>query len=328
MYNVLNTIEIGGIAGSSGIVSSCYNTGKIESVNEILELSSADLEGTGGVSQEQRNYIGGIVGSSGHIKNSYNTGDIDATVISDNKIDQSVIMIGGLSGGYTVISNSYNSGNVITNYNIEKTVDYVGGIIGYGYGGNNNYYLKTIDIKGKNINSRGTPKDDNYMKSKDFYDDINKDKAWLKITSKYPILINKSLAKIKPLAEITIENTIKKFKITTDVNEINGIKGGSITGEDEEPYETVIYDQSNTKEIIMKPNQNYKIANITINGNRIEYKVNDDGTYTIPAGYFENMKEDKHIVVTYEAENNFISITKTDDFTGELIPNTKFVIKK
>ena len=327
MYNVLNSIEAGGIVGYlSGTVSSCYNTGKIESDNEILELGSADLETAGGVSQKQYNRIGGIVGESGNIKNSYNTGDVTVTVISDNKIDQSIIMIGGLSGEDTVISNSYNTGNVITNYNNEKTVDYVGGIIGFGYGGNNNYYLKTIDIKGKNINSRGTPKDDNYMKSKDFYDDINKDKAWLNITSKYPILINKSLAKIKPLAEITIENTIKKFKITTDVNEINGIKGGSITGEDEESYETVIYDQSNTKEIIMKPNQNYKIANITINGNRIEYKVNHDGTYTIPAGYFENMKEDKHIVVTYEAENNFISITKTDDFTGKLIPNTKFVI--
>ena len=34
-------------------------------------------------------------------------------------------------------------------------------------------------------------------------------------------------------------NKRKEFKITTDVKEIDNIKGGSISGEDEKSYETV-----------------------------------------------------------------------------------------
>ena len=53
---------------------------------------------------------------------------------------------------------------------------------------------------------------------------------------------------------ITNSTTSNKFKITTDVNVQNGKKGGTITGEDEQPFETVKASESNTKEITANEN--------------------------------------------------------------------------
>lgn len=338
----------GGIVGIGNTVDNCKNTGDI-SINEyFFAESDCYVGGIAGTAESingsynagnimiktdetvyQKNYVGGISGISTSINNSYNTGDIDIKV----KETFSEYYDGGIAGKSEIINNCYNIGNI--NLNIDKVredlkdgkyQEYTGGIVGESNTVNNSYYLNTIAINGKTINPSGISKDDNYMKSEEFYKIINKDNVWLHISNNYPILKNQALVQLKPRTELTIENTIKKFKITTDVNEINGIKGGSISGEDEKSYETIKYGENSTKEIIMTPDQDYQITNITINGENIEYSVNSDGTYTIPAGYFENMKEDKHIVVTYGTGNNFISITKIDDLTAKLIPNTKFII--
>ena len=44
---------------------------------------------------------------------------------------------------------------------------------------------------------------------------------------------------VPEIQELEVTNKRKKFKITTDVNEIDNIKGGSISGEVEKSYETV-----------------------------------------------------------------------------------------
>ena len=64
---------------------------------------------------------------------------------------------------------------------------------------------------------------------------------------------------VPEIQELTVENTKKEFKITTDVNEIDNVKGGTISGEDANPYETVKYGDSSTKEIKMTPDENYEI---------------------------------------------------------------------
>ena len=51
--------------------------------------------------------------------------------------------------------------------------------------------------------------------------------------------------------EIIVENNLKQYRITTEVEEINGIKGGAISGENETPYEIVEYGNSSTKQIKM-----------------------------------------------------------------------------
>ena len=47
-------------------------------------------------------------------------------------------------------------------------------------------------------------------------------------------------ANITEGTQINVENTREEYKITTDVNDIDRPKGGSISGEDSECYESEI----------------------------------------------------------------------------------------
>ena len=122
--------------------------------------------------------------------------------------------------------------------------------------------------------------------------------------------------------ELTVENSRKVFNITTDVNEIDGIKGGNITGEDLNPYEEVKYGDNSTKEIVMTPDEGYEIIGITVNGEEYPYIENTDGTYTMPQ--FTNVTEDKHVVVTYSKIDNTITINKVDSATKEPLTGVTF----
>ena len=127
---------------------------------------------------------------------------------------------------------------------------------------------------------------------------------------------------IPEIQELEVENKRKEFKITTDVNEIDGIKGGSISGEDKKPYESVMYGDSSIKEIKMVPDENYEIIGITVNGDEYKFTKNADGSYTMPQ--FTNMIEDKHIVVTYSLKDNKITINKIDKDTKAKLVGATF----
>jgi len=127
---------------------------------------------------------------------------------------------------------------------------------------------------------------------------------------------------VPDVEELIVENKRKEFKITTDVNEIDNIKGGNISGEDYKPYEKVKYGDNGTKEIIMTPDENYEIIGITINGEDYQFDVNEDGSYSMPL--FENITEDKHIEVTYSYKENKITINKIDSITKEKLTGAKF----
>ena len=115
---------------------------------------------------------------------------------------------------------------------------------------------------------------------------------------------------VPEVQELVVENSRKEFKITTDVKEIDGIKGGSISGEDMSSYEKVKYGENSTEPIIMTPEEGYEIIGITVNGEEWKFEENADGTYTMPQ--FENVIEDKHVVVTYSLKDNKIIINKVD----------------
>ena len=253
-----------------------------------------------------RVYAGGIAGyTSGSIENCYNTGGI--SIISEYKDMR--VYAGGIAG-YTLgsIENCYNIGDVNGNVNGEYGFC-VGGIAPKSAVFRNNYYLNTIAITGT-INNYGIEVTDEYMRTNEFYERLNIDKVWEKKLKKmYPTLDIKNIVNINSSTEITVKNTIKEFEITTEVE--NGI-GGSISGENGECYETVIYNNSNTQDIVMNPEEGYEISKITINGEKIGYTVSNDGTYVIPAGYFSGVTEDKHIVVTYALSNQVLTIEKVD----------------
>ena len=133
------------------------------------------------------------------------------------------------------------------------------------------------------------------------------------------IVSNESAPEVQ---ELVVENKRKEFKITTEVEEINNTKGGSISGEDEKPYEVVKYGENSTEEIKMIPNENYEIIGITVNGEEYKYTVVDDGSYIMPV--FTNVTEDKHIVVRYSFKDNKVIINKVDKNTKEKLPGAIF----
>ena len=122
--------------------------------------------------------------------------------------------------------------------------------------------------------------------------------------------------------ELEVKNERKQYNITTDIKKIDGIKGGSISGEEVKVYENVKHGDSNTKEIKMIPDENYEIIGITVNGKDWQYEEEADGSYTMPT--FENMTENKHVVVTYSLRDNKITINKKDSVSGEVIEGAKF----
>lgn len=120
--NEIGKLCAGGIAGTSGVLTCCYNTGSI----------FADVE-------SKTAYIGGIVGTretGAKVKNAvsscYNTGNINATKSNENYGEVFVAGVVGYSGqsGYSsgancLIVNSYNKGYI--NLDIKETQDYTSG---------------------------------------------------------------------------------------------------------------------------------------------------------------------------------------------------------
>lgn len=125
---------------------------------------------------------------------------------------------------------------------------------------------------------------------------------------------------------IEVKNDLKEFHITTYVEEVNGIKGGSISGEEADPYEIVQYDLNSEKEIKMIPNEGYEIIKVTINGEEIDVNSDEDGSYILPN--FVNVTEDKEVIVTYANANNKITINKVNNETNEPLEGVEFELKQ
>ena len=127
---------------------------------------------------------------------------------------------------------------------------------------------------------------------------------------------------VPEVQELVVENTIKQFQITTDVVEIDGEKGGSISGENNTPYETVEYNQNSTKEIKITPDTGYEIISITVNGAEYPLPENTESEYTFPI--FTNVKENIHIEVTFAQSTQKISILKRDGNTKTPLEGVTF----
>ncbi|MCI8655334.1 MAG: hypothetical protein HFJ48_05650, partial [Clostridia bacterium] len=125
---------------------------------------------------------------------------------------------------------------------------------------------------------------------------------------------------------VTYYYKVKEFRITTQVKEVDGIKGGSISGENSTTYENIKYGEDSTKEIKIVPDNGYKIIEITINGTKQEFTINVDGTYTMPV--LNNVIEDKHIVATFQLIDNKLIVNKVDSKTKEPLEGVKFKIDK
>ncbi len=93
---------------------------------------------------------------------------------------------------------------------------------------------------------------------------------------------------------IILTNNIITFDITTRVNGIGGI----ISGQDLDYYERVAYKDSSQKDIVITPNEGYKISKITING--LEQQLPEDVTHEYTLSKFSDVTEDKNVIVEFE----------------------------
>jgi len=112
------------------------------------------------------------------------------------------------------------------------------------------------------------------------------------ITKFQPVVLQ---PKVPELSALDITNYKLEHKITTAVNGT----GGSISGQDQKPYETVTDGESSTKDIIITPDAGYKVSGITINGEPAAYTAEPDGTVNLSK--FINMTEDKNVVASFAA---------------------------
>ena len=218
-----------------------------------------------------------------------------------------------LGNGTSLTSKGSNDGMIIK-YDASGEIEWVEGIGGTnddeitsacettdgGYIVGGYFKSSSIDLgNGKSLTNKG---------STNYYDGIV-----IKITAKMGV---------PEVQELEVTNSRKEFKITTDIKEIDNIKGGSISGEDKAPYETIKYGDSSTKEIKMIPDENHEIIGITVNGEDYNFVANEDGSYTMPA--FDNVTENKHVVVTYSLKDNKIIINKVDKDTQEKLSGATF----
>ena len=121
--------------------------------------------------------------------------------------------------------------------------------------------------------------------------------------------------------EVTYYYKVKTVEITTRVEG----EGGSITGEGKTPYETVEYGEDSIKDIIITPEEGYRISKITVNGEEIEFVTKEDGTVQLDK--FIDMKEDKEVVVSFEKIpaqviiHHYIYNKETGEYTEEKVPS-------
>lgn len=317
-------LSIGGIAGhSSGKILNSGNEGNIEENSTGISSSFRVINGIARQNQAERSII-----------NCYNTGNIQTNSCK----------VYGISG-----TNCYNRGNI-------KGAT----IIGLGEDSKNsyttsatcrgeyNYYLKEDD-------DSDNAKSEAEMKSQEFVNLLNENikkidsdeelLQWKYKENDYPYLdikYNENIEQEYPknIQTVTIKNEEFKYKITTEIgiNSERTRSGGTITGDYDAKYcnssseyfvETVKPGESNNTDIIIKPNDDYKIISITINGEDLNYVVDSDGSYIIPKGYFSNMQEDKHIIVIFEKADQVLTINKSDfSDANKMLPNAQFKIEQ
>lgn len=293
--------EVGGISGSTSnaIYERCFNTGNLIGNRysggiAIYVGRASQCFNTGNVISSG-GYVGGICASyssNSTIEDCYNEGNIESTSNNASGICCYV---------NPQVKNCLNTGKVkgVSSNNITTAIEKW----------DNCYYIDTTKVS----EDDGIAITEEYSKSVEFYNQLNTSGAWVYSPNSHPRLkIGQLPANITEGTQINVENVIEEYKITTEVNDVNRPKGGSISGEKQLKYDEVKYKESNKKEIVMTPDEGYEIVSVTINGNKIDFEPDENGTFTINPGDISNIDEDKHVVVTYGLTSQLYTIQKID----------------
>lgn len=127
--------------------------------------------------------------------------------------------------------------------------------------------------------------------------------------------------------EVKITTYVKQHK-ESNLKEKSGtimVKGGSISGEDSNPYETLLIGKTNSKAINITPDSGYRIKDVTINGESIEIKdlVKEDKSMQLPL--FENIQEDKAIIVEFEKIPSKVFVKYLEENTEKPVSKQKVI---
>ena len=235
------------------------------------------------------------------------TGD---SIYSVKETKDGGILAGGKIGVYNSLKNEWTMKGLLAKYTLNGNLE----------------WKKTI---GATINSVADTRDGHILIGGEYSESIV-DENGNTITSKgnTDVFVAKMQAEmgVPEVQELEVKNYLKEFKITTKVQETNGVKGGTISGEGQTNYETVTYGNTNTKEIKIIPNSEYEITDISVNGEKIEFETLEDGSYIMPQ--FVNIQENKNIVVTFAMKDRKITINKIDSITKEALAGVKFKIEQ
>ena len=101
------------------------------------------------------------------------------------------------------------------------------------------------------------------------------------------------------------------YNITTKVEGT----GGNISGEGEAVYETVGKGETNTKDIVVSPNEGYRVDTIKVNGSPIEFT--EEENHSVILSKFTNMQENKEVVVTFKKVETSVLVHHYKENTTE-----------
>ena len=131
----------------------------------------------------------------------------------------------------------------------------------------------------------------------------------------------------KQTDEITKLNTISSPEIIEDnVNagirtiqfyintKVEGV-GGNISGEGQDVYESVDKGQDSKKDIIVTPNAGYRVATITVNGEKITFT--EEENHIVILNKFINMQENKEVIVTFKDVRTSVLVHHYKEGTSE-----------
>ncbi len=143
-------------------------------------------------------------------------------------------------------------------------------------------------------------------------------------------------AEIPEIQEINVENKLKEFKITTEIEEnSDGERGGSITGTLSENninfVEKVKYDYDSITPILITPEAGYSVYSVEINGEKVEFRPDTNGVVTLPV--FSKVQEDKHIKVLFEKNVSSVVVhhyikDRDGNYTTDKAADDEYIIGK
>ena len=143
-------------------------------------------------------------------------------------------------------------------------------------------------------------------------------------------------AEIPEIQEINVENKLKEFKITTEIEEnSDGERGGSITGTPSENninfVEKVKYDYDSITPILITPEAGYSVYSVEINGEKVEFRPDTNGVVTLPV--FSKVQEDKHIKVLFEKNVSSVVVhhyikDRDGNYTTDKVADDEYIIGK